>query len=88
MCKIYKKGVVLISSFDYSDDVHGYLKYIPADMYSSADLSGNYIVLVTKNISHSLSYDVTSDVKRIGAKRILTSRTNFDLILDDIIDRL
>lgn len=82
------KGVVLISSFDYSDDVHGYLKYIPADMYSSADLSGNYIVLVTKNISHSLSYDVTSDVKRIGAKRILTSRTNFDLILDDIIDRL
>lgn len=48
----------------------------------------NYIVKITKGIDHAIGYDIDAEAQKINAKSITTSRTNINLILDEILAQI
>ena len=82
--------ILIVAGITLNVLLDNYCTVIDASKFKgkSIDSSFEYVVKVTKGIDHGIGYDINSEVKKIGAKLITTSRTNTHLILDDIIAQM
>lgn len=82
--------ILIITGITLGESLNDYCTIIDATKFKGKSIDGSYeyVVKITKGIDHAIGYDINSEVKKIDAKLITTSRTNTHLILDDIIAQM
>lgn len=85
-----KKKILILSGIPLNQQLDEYFDVEDALQFKGKSINKDYdyVVKVTKGIDHGIGYDINSEVKKINAKLITTSRTNINLILDDIIAQM
>lgn len=84
------KKILILSGISLNQQLYEYFDVEDALQFKGKSINKDYdyVVKVTKGIDHGIGYDINSEVKKTNAKMITTSRTNINLILDDIIAQM
>ena len=84
------KKILILTGEPLSAELYKHFDVENARQFRGKSISKDYdyVIKVTKWIDHAIGYDIDSEVKKTSAKLITTSRTNTNLILDDIISQM
>lgn len=87
---IKESRVTICTSLTILKEYENRLDIIDASQFRGKSFNPefNYIVKITKGIDHAIGYDIDAEAQKINAKSITTSRTNINLILDEILAQI